>query len=229
MKSVLNSIKLNVHENHRFRLKKRAISHGIASLEDHEILESILFFPIKRSNTNELSHHLINKFGSLENVLSTDTADLEKFGLSTTTAVWLSNFSEICRICTKEQLIKTKISQIVGNLEQEINENEDFFKQFNMLIVGISSTGDMIYKKLIPYDVTNIKDTTKDICVFLKKYYAKYALVVYTQPEDSFFYKNLINTYLRVLSNSFSMLSVTVVGHYSLSNGKLVKIGNNPK
>lgn len=67
-----------LHKGHRQRMLKRFMTSGISSLEDHEKLEMILFGIYTRCNTNDISHRLIAKFGSLEKVLETAPTLLEK-------------------------------------------------------------------------------------------------------------------------------------------------------
>ena len=60
----------NIHSGHRQRMLKKYLEHGIDCFEDHEILEIFLFTAYSRRNTNDISHQLINRFGSLEGVLN---------------------------------------------------------------------------------------------------------------------------------------------------------------
>ena len=56
-----------MHEGHRKRMLSRAES-DVAGMNDHELLEIVLFRTIPRQNTNPLAHELISAFGSLEGV-----------------------------------------------------------------------------------------------------------------------------------------------------------------
>ncbi len=62
----------NVHKDHRKRLKSQFIENGLNSLTDIQKLELLLFFSIPQKDTNPLSHRLIDEFGSLSGVFSTD-------------------------------------------------------------------------------------------------------------------------------------------------------------
>lgn len=59
----------NPHAGHRSRLKNRFLSNGLKGFEEHNVLELLLFFGIPRSDTNEIAHALINRFGSFNEVL----------------------------------------------------------------------------------------------------------------------------------------------------------------
>lgn len=60
---------MGVHDGHRKRMKARFRERGPDELRDHELLELLLFYAIPRSNTNELAHGLLERFGSLRGVL----------------------------------------------------------------------------------------------------------------------------------------------------------------
>lgn len=56
------------HHQHRQRLKARVQREGLDSLEDHEVLEYLLYFTIPLKDTNPLAHALLKQFGSLPDV-----------------------------------------------------------------------------------------------------------------------------------------------------------------
>ena len=63
--------KSKLHAGHRARMTDR-LFHPDDYLQDHELLEILLFYSIPRKNTNEIAHSLINSCGSLEGVFHTD-------------------------------------------------------------------------------------------------------------------------------------------------------------
>ena len=86
----------NLHKGHRQRLLKKYLENGFNSLEEHEILEILLFFAFSRCNTNELSHRLIKKFGSVKDVLCAHKDELTEIeGIGETTAVLLNFLGDI--------------------------------------------------------------------------------------------------------------------------------------
>lgn len=64
------------HAGHRQRLKKKAALLGLEGLEKHEALELMLFFFVPRKNTNTLSHLLLDKYGTIENIFKADLSSL---------------------------------------------------------------------------------------------------------------------------------------------------------
>lgn len=86
----------NIHENHRERVRRAYIERGdLSGMHDHQILELILFYAIKRRDVNPLAHRLIDRFGSLKNVLRAGVDELCAAGLSESTAVLLKLFGDV--------------------------------------------------------------------------------------------------------------------------------------
>lgn len=68
----------NPHANHRRRLKDRFLKTGLDSFEEHNALELLLFFGIPQKDTNDTAHYLIDRFGSLNQVLEAPYEELIK-------------------------------------------------------------------------------------------------------------------------------------------------------
>lgn len=66
----------DIHSGHRQRMKKRFLTGGVDSFSDHEVFELLLFYAIPRRDVNELSHQLVERFGSLKGVFDADFEDL---------------------------------------------------------------------------------------------------------------------------------------------------------
>ena len=86
----------NIHENHRERVRKAYVARGdLSGMHDHQILELILFYAIKRRDVNPLAHRLVDHFGSLKNVLHAEIGELCAAGLSESTAVLLKLIGDV--------------------------------------------------------------------------------------------------------------------------------------
>jgi len=78
-----------MHEGHRARMYAKFLTD--TKLHDHEILEMLLFAVVKRKNTNELAHRLLDSFGSINAVLSASMNELLKVeGVGVETAKFLN-------------------------------------------------------------------------------------------------------------------------------------------
>ena len=90
---------MNLHEGHRQRLKERFIKNGLSDFEDHNVLELLLFYSVPRSDTNELGHKLLKKFGSLSNVFDAPVDELCKVeGIGLHSATLIKLIPELCNL-----------------------------------------------------------------------------------------------------------------------------------
>ena len=62
---------MSLHDGHRDRLRKRYMAEGLDHFTEVQVLELMLFYCIPRKDTNELAHRLLERFGSLSQVLDT--------------------------------------------------------------------------------------------------------------------------------------------------------------
>lgn len=92
---------MSVHEGHRQRLKDRFCKEGLDNFNDLYVLELLLFYCISRKDTNEIAHRLLERFGSLRQILDADRSELLKVeGIGEHTAIFLSLIREVGRYYT---------------------------------------------------------------------------------------------------------------------------------
>lgn len=86
----------NIHAGHRERVRDRFLKYGAEQLEDHQLLELILFYSRAQEDVNPLAHRLIDRFGSLKAVLDAEAEDLTRvIGVSDHTAALLKLFPAV--------------------------------------------------------------------------------------------------------------------------------------
>ncbi len=88
-----------IHDDHRSRVRRRAIREGLRSFEPHEILELLLFYAIPRKDTNPIGHRLLERYKTLAGVFDADYHDLaSQEGLGETSAILLKLIPELARV-----------------------------------------------------------------------------------------------------------------------------------
>lgn len=78
-----------MHEGHRKRIIDR-LANNQESLQEHELLEILLFNAIPRKNTNEIAHRLLSAFGGIDGVFRASMQELQTVGgIGQSTAAYL--------------------------------------------------------------------------------------------------------------------------------------------
>ena len=101
---------MSIHDGHRERLKKRFREEGLDSFSEHQILELLLFYIIPRRDTNPIAHGLLERFGSLYQVLEAPVEELEKVeGIGPNAALLLNLITGVARMYMVNRAEKQKI------------------------------------------------------------------------------------------------------------------------
>lgn len=134
-----------MHEGHRKRMLDRIRKNGLDSLQEHEVLEVLLFYTIPRKNTNETAHLLLEKFGTLANVLDAEEVELLKVnGIGPRTATLIKMIPEFLRVYQKSHMLEFP-------LFDSVSIAQDFGKA---LFCG--ETNEKVYAVLLDNKLTKI-------------------------------------------------------------------------
>ncbi len=89
---------MNEHAGHRARLRESFLKKGVEGMADHQVLELLLTYALPRMDVNPLAHRLLDRFGSLEAVLSAQPDQLMQVqGVGESAAVFLSLLGQVDR------------------------------------------------------------------------------------------------------------------------------------
>lgn len=109
----------NIHSGHRKRVKANVVKNGFSQLEEHKLLELMLFYSIPREDTNELAHRLLNYFGSLADVVKADIEQLVRVeGVGENTAVMIAAIGETFRRISKTPPPRKRVYRNAEDLKQ---------------------------------------------------------------------------------------------------------------
>ena len=91
--------KINPHKGHRERMREKVRTLGLENLPQHEIIEVWLYPFIPMKDTNVIAHDLIDRFGSLENVLDASPKMLmEVKNMTENAALYLTTMPQVFKV-----------------------------------------------------------------------------------------------------------------------------------
>ena len=117
-------------------MRKRLESGDVFAFEPHEILEYLLYAVVPYRNTNDIAHELIDRFGSLTNVLNAPKEELMKTPyISETGAMYLNSFPKLFRYYNRDKLkAQKKIQTFSDALDYGISLLENSWNEELYLI-----------------------------------------------------------------------------------------------
>jgi len=88
----------SIHKEHRQRVKERFLKSGLDDFSDFQALEMLLFYGIPQGDTNPVAHALIERFGSISQVLEAPMEELVKVkGVGQHSAILIRMVHDLCR------------------------------------------------------------------------------------------------------------------------------------
>lgn len=89
---------MSIHDGHRQRLKELFRKEGLDNFYDYQALELLLYYCIPRKDTNPMAHALLDRFGTLAQVLEAPVEELMQVeGIGENAATFLHLVTEIGR------------------------------------------------------------------------------------------------------------------------------------
>ena len=108
-----------MHEEHRKRMRERFLQSGFDGFSDHEILESLLYYSIPRGDTNALAHRLMERFGSVRNLLEASPEELTaEDGIGEHSAFLFKLLNETLRRYAKDTLQNPPTYRTLGAVSE---------------------------------------------------------------------------------------------------------------
>lgn len=174
-----NNIPMN-HTGHRERLKTAFLKTGLDGLSPYNVLELLLFFSIPRCDTNEISHLLINEFGSLSAVFSSTYDELRGVeGVGHQSATLISLVGSITKLLSSEAL-KQNIKSIESSADAAAYLKPKFIGAVNEMVAvlcldnrgnvrkcRVLTTGGLDYVRADIRIITSEILNSKATCVYL--------------------------------------------------------------
>lgn len=178
---------VNLHEGHRERLRERLANTYFCNADEYQVLEYILQLVVKRKDTNELAHKLINTFGSLANVCDSGTNDLLSVkGITPTMAYFLHNIPYIFRNYKISKLQPRANIVCPQDVFNYLGECIYHLPQEEFYIVCLDSSNNVINQKVASIGgMAQVSVKLKDILQFAQNINASKVVLLHNHPTGS--------------------------------------------
>ena len=217
-----------LHRGHRGRLRLK-FKQNPHLLEDHELLEMLLFYSIPRQNTNEISHRLIKRFGSFRRVLDADMLQLQEIeGIGENTALYLRAISETV----------SRYSQDANLITHPLSSRAELMAYLCSLFVGaskeqvylilLSSSGRILHTEVINTGFAGLSEISiKKINTLAVSTGAASAVLAHNHPDGIPVPSSQDIATTRRISIILQQLGVTLIDHFIIVDNECIPILHN--
>lgn len=177
----------SIHDGHRDRMRNKLLQVGLEKLEEHEMIEILLFNAIPYKDTNIIAHKLMEKFGSLAGIFDASMEDLfDVAGMTRNAAILLQSMPKYFREYKKSKVDKNKpiinIDDILPLLEANLQyrDLESLFViclDANQRITATIETG--------VSEITSVKISIRTIADIALRYKAVNIILAHNHPTGS--------------------------------------------
>ena len=203
----------NIHAGHRARMKKRFIEHGFQGMEQHEVLEMLLYYGIPRKDTNLTAHRLLDRYGSFAKVCDTPVDVLQRdFGLTEAAAVLIKMVPELARVYAETKFSKPYIDK---DTAVEVLRPKFIGATVEKVAIALSDAND----RLILCDVvaegslSATESPVRKIVDLALRHNAKYVYLAHNHPSELCAPSRQDLETTRVISETLNSIGVMLVDH----------------
>lgn len=208
-----------IHSGHRRRMKERFLANGLDGFSDHEVLELALFYAIPRVDVNELSHRLIECFGSYRAVFDADYNDIlavEGMGESAATMIKLMS-AMWRRYALSENSPEFVFDNLkkVGEYAVKLYIGVDVEKLYAMLFDNRMKLIDTVM--LAEGAVNSVRTSARFITEKAIKKNASSVILIHNHPNGTPYPSEEDRNFSQYLKDLFDNLDIVLIDHIIVS------------
>ncbi|MBO5858118.1 MAG: RadC family protein [Clostridia bacterium] len=207
--------KKNIHAGHRERVRENVLKNGFEQLEDHRLLELLLFYSIPREDTNEIAHRLLNEFGSFTEIIKATPKKLTQVqGVGKNSAIQIAAIGELFKRVIEEGAVKRTPYKTIEELVALVKSQYLNEKNEKMLFICFDSA--MRLKKIESFTEGDSVRTNTELKTALSKILENdpsFVIMAHNHPEGPALPSNTDVTSTSTVSTTLRRLGINLADH----------------
>lgn len=207
--------KKNIHAGHRARVRENVLKNGFEQLEDHRLLELLLFYSIPREDTNEIAHRLLNEFGSFTEIIKTNPKKLcEVLGVGRNSAIQIAAIGELFKRVIEEGAVKRTPYRTIEELVALVRSQ--YLNEKNEKLLFICFDSAMRLKKIESFTEGDSVRTSAELKTALSKILENdptFVIMAHNHPEGPALPSNTDVGSTMTVSTTLRNLGINLADH----------------
>ncbi len=220
--------KKNVHTGHRKRMREDFERSGFNNWHDHKVLEYLLHRVIRRADTNEIAHSLINECGGFAEVFRASKEKLTDIvGVGEETAQYIRELGGFLRYYNGVRYDVNRLVLDSDTCEKYLLNLFDGVERENFYMICLDAQNRILYKRQMfegSFESMDI-DITQLVRVAVKCD-ASYVVLSHNHPSGIAVASNADITATRTIERALSLAGIKLLDHIIVAGGKCVSVKN---
>ena len=210
---------VNVHAGHRDRLREQFFYHS-DTMREHQILELMLSYVIPQKDTNPIAHDLINKFGSLSQVVDSPIEELMKVkGVSKVVASFLNFESKFVGIYKLNKASNKPCLNSINSIMEYMKEVVEIGDVEKFYYMCLDTKGKLIcFRDMGVGSSTSVNLSSKDFINSIINYKAHAVALCHTHPCGQAYPSKQDRMLTNLIYSLLRSINVQLVDHIILSH-----------
>ena len=220
--------KSNPHDGHRDRLREKLFNYE-ENMEDHEMLEVLLYSVYPRQNTNPIAHRLIDRFGSLYNVFAASEQELMSVdGIGKQAAAVIYEQGGLLRRYSVDKMnAPTNMTLTPKNAGRYIMS---FFEGYsNEVLILFALDAECRIKKRVLVSkgsIDRVQAYMRDIVRIAIETQAKYVILAHNHPHGDVGASENDLIFTAELERALTYVNVRLIDHIIVAKNDYISIAN---
>ncbi|MBO4432079.1 MAG: RadC family protein [Clostridia bacterium] len=217
----------SIHSGHRERVRKEIIKNGFdENTPPHKIIEFLLFYCISRKDTNPLAHRLINRFGSIPELLDAPLEEIAAVeGMSESSALLIKSILPIARIYFVEKANEKATFNSLDDIGRYALNQYIGVTNEQASIMAFDGKGKLLgFEFLLKGDISSVGLSFRDTVTRLMKLNAVSAVLIHNHPSGIAVPSPTDAVITQKLSESLANSGIYLIDHIILGFGDFVSM-----
>jgi DNA repair protein RadC len=224
-------VKENPNSGHRDRLLERFEKNGLSALSDHEKIELLLTYVIRRRDVKPAAKRLLGAFSTINGVLSASAHELMSIGgIGPSSAQLFHLFKEIMEYCLEEKYSRQSIITHRGEVEEYLRFKFGLSREEYVAALFLDSAHHVLaFETLAQGTVNQCAVYPREVVSRALRHHAAYVILAHNHPAGGKTPSEDDWAITRRLLEIGKLLDIPLLDHIIITDEATVSLRESPR